>query len=139
MGRTFLAGFAAVLAACFISAPDAVLAKGTGLSFKSTGLVARHALPFRRGITRSSILLPPVVPPFNIIGSAASPRSYSYPTASDRRVFGYGLPVGGIGVYYGPYSDPTDGLDIAGRDCVLRQQLVPLEDGGERRIRILRC
>ena len=160
MGRTFLAGVVVVFGAGFLFASDGTLAKGAALSGKPSGLVVRHAVPFRGGVARRSVFLPPIVPPFNIFNSATAPRRYSYPVSGYRRAYGRDLPAAGVGVYYGSYdvgdeplfvpslpasqsADHSDSRFIRPsgdwRDCSSQRLLVPSEDGGERRVTIHRC
>jgi len=164
MGRIFAASLMAVFGNGSMLASAEAFAKPAGISGKPTGLVARHALPFRGGFPRRSVFLPPVVPPFNVINASAVPNRVFHPMSGYRRAFGYGLPAAGVGVYYGSYSIP---LDDAGeyvqpafaissgqplvnterriqsaeyrRGCTSQAQMVPSEDGGERRVTVMRC
>lgn len=159
MGRTILAGVVVVFGAGFLFASDGTLAKGAAvLSGKPSGLVLRHGLPFRGGVARRSVFLPPIVPPLNIFNSGVAPRRYSYPVSGYRRAYGRDLPAAGVGVYYGSY-DVGDGslfvpslpvsqsvvrsggrrADGDWRDCSSQKLIVPSEDGGERSVTIHRC
>jgi len=128
-----------------------------GFSAKAGGLSARHGHSFAR-FPAHSVFLPPVVPAFSVGQASASPTRLLRPIGptapSYRRVFGYGLPAAGIGVYYGATSIPLDGLvesppvaasspDIRyaafARRCTYEIKIVPSEAGGERSITIRRC
>ena len=137
--------------------PGGFSIKSGGLSAKSSGLSAGHARPFFRGIPARSVFLPPVVPPFSVGHASASPTRLLRPVGpiapSYRRVFGYGLPAAGIGVYYGALDGlgayaqiplvTSSGPDVRyaafRRRCGSETQIVPSEEGGERSITIRRC
>ena len=119
IGRVFAVSLTVALGLLFGSAETFAKSggfsiKSGGLSAKAGGLSARHGHSFRARIPARSVFLPPVVPAFSVGNASASPTRLLRPVGpiapSYRRVFGYGLPAAGIGVYYGATSIPLDGL-----------------------------
>lgn len=106
--------------------------------------------------------MPPVVVS---VGPAGINRtSGSEPVRLHRRIFGYGLPVRGIGISFGPFAEPVadvgaidrstgpravddgspipeggDGISVNRGGCRSETRTVSSEDGGERPIRITWC
>ena len=163
IGRAFAVSLTVVLGAGLFGTaetfakPGGFSIKAGGLSAKAGGLSARHTRPFFRAVPSNSVFLPPVVPAFSVGNASASPTRLLRPVGpiapSYRRVFGYGLPTAGIGVYYGALDGlgayaqiplvTSSGPDVRyaafRRRCGSEIQIVPSEAGGERSITIRRC
>jgi hypothetical protein len=162
INRTLAAGIVAVLSAGAMLVP-------LEASARAGGFAAGHAIfnhgEFRRFGGPLFIWSGPLPPAAVSGGPVAHVRaSRLEPARHHRRVFGVGLPLSGIGGFYGPLGDPIanvgaidrpagaraaddtspvpEGVDRIGvnRDgCRSQTRIVPSEAGGERPIRITWC
>ncbi len=124
---------------------------GTGAMLMRPAAVAaglNHA-----GFAAHALVRPGQVPPFAVNAALAPHRFAAWePLRHRRRVFGFDLPVAGIGPFYAPVIAPPDfGADLpvavpgaADRvmdraGCRIEERTVPSETGGVRTIRIIRC
>jgi hypothetical protein len=169
VNRVGAAGLLAVLCASVLLAPPQA-------SGRAGGLAAGHATFSRAGFGRGSfghrdltfgdlrfddfrrlggqpfVRLAPVP----LSGRPVAVNRASALEPHHRRFFGFGLPIGGIGVWEGPFDQPgtdvgyldrpagaTAAQDgdrmVADRGCRSETRIIPSENGGERSIRITWC
>lgn len=162
--RMIAAGFGAVLAAGAALMPAGTWARGGAMGAGGHGFAAHAGF---HPVTRGAFFIPhrpPQVMPAHV-GPFA--RSHDFAIAPHRRFvrfFGSGLPIAGIGVYYGDYGDDDDttgalgpqpiyypaGVDgwipqgdprVANSRGACRTQVVTVrsEGGGERQVNVTRC
>ncbi|HEY6257165.1 MAG TPA: hypothetical protein VIY51_15380 [Xanthobacteraceae bacterium] len=136
--RTFLAGVALAVAAMLV--PFAASARMNGFVAGGQALVR-----------------PGQAPPVPVSAGLATANHLSgwERLRHHRRVFGFGLPVAGIGAYYGPIVEPQFDAGFVARPvpapaagdrvsgdhggCRTETRTVPSEAGGTRTVRITLC
>jgi hypothetical protein len=162
--RIFAAGLAGAIGLGATLAPVEALARGGGSMMGGAG--------FHPGLSHGAFhpfVSPSFVPPRPVAAPAALP-DHGFRVGSNfdafrfrsRRFFSRGLPLAGIGIYYGDYDDqiadsvayqqpvylpagdglvPAAGYQVAAERGVCRSQTVtvPAESGGQRRVTITRC
>jgi hypothetical protein len=145
---------------------------GTGLvpaplqaSARAGGLMAGHATFGRGDFFRfggQPLVRPGQAPPVIVSGSSpafVNPMFGLERERHHRRFFGFGLPVAGVALSYGPYDQPIAGVGVIVRpvavtpapengdridrsnhgECRSETRMVASEDGGERPINITWC
>ena len=154
---------ASALVVCSIASvfvPAEASARAGGLTI-SRGPIIRSPAP--RPALQSSVHIP--ARRALATKSAAVPSihaSHVTPAKRYRRIFGPGLPLNGVGVYYGPIYSPGNFTEIVGqyptmepvadmpplpdgdvaaigRRCGPQAFVVPSEAGGERTVTVTRC
>jgi hypothetical protein len=136
-------------------------------SARAGGLMAGHATFGRGDVLRfggQPLVRPGQVPPVVVTGGPAtvnriSNRMFGVERERHlRRFFGFGFPVAGAALWYGPYDQPIPYVGVIARspalppipetgdrisvnhdDCRSETRIVASEDGGERPIKITRC
>ncbi len=130
----------------------AFLVLGVGSMLAPLAVVAatlNHA-----GFGAHALVRPGQVPPVAMSAVPPPHRLAGWePLHHRRRVFGFDLPVAGIGPFYGPTIAPTDfgtgfpvavpgaadGVPVDRAGCRIEERTVPSESGGARTVRITRC
>jgi hypothetical protein len=163
LNRTLRTGV--VLAVAFLGAVPVPLQATARAGGIVAGQAAFNHCDFR-GFVGQSLVRPGQMPPAVVSGAPAAVNRISgnrfsgfAPARLHRRIFGFGIPVVGVGVSYGPFDDPIADVgaihrpravdDSAsfpeGGDRILRggcrseTRMVSSEAGGERPIRITWC
>ena len=154
VNRTLTAGIGAALGVAAMLAPLQAWARAGGFMAGHAALV--HG-DFRHFVGQP-LVRPGQAPPV-VVSSAPVlvNRTFGFePLRHHRRFFGFGFPLGGIGVSYDPYEAPVadvgaiarpsgaatvaqDGDRSLAGGCRSETRLVPSEAGGERPITITWC